>query len=154
MLFPLDVKKIIYVDADQVVRGDLRELRDMDLKGAPYGYSKCRWINHELMLCVKIVRCASFVSSWFTCIKQLPFVPHENQPWDTSSGGRAFGSPICKGSRTTFLLFTLWISRRSGEPLLVTNCELLISSYLVRELTVFWADVGGRFLTFNFMSSS
>lgn len=40
VLFPLDVKKIIYVDADQVVRGDLKELRDMDLKGAPYGYSK------------------------------------------------------------------------------------------------------------------
>jgi len=39
VLFPLDVKKIIYVDADQVVRGDLRELRDMDLEGAPYGYT-------------------------------------------------------------------------------------------------------------------
>jgi hypothetical protein len=39
VLFPLSVKKIIYVDADQVVRGDLKELRDMDLKGAPYGYT-------------------------------------------------------------------------------------------------------------------
>ena len=39
VLFPLDVKKIIYVDADQVVRGDLRELWDMDLHGAPYGYT-------------------------------------------------------------------------------------------------------------------
>ena len=39
VLFPLNVKKIIYVDADQVVRGDLTELRDMDLKGAPYGYT-------------------------------------------------------------------------------------------------------------------
>ena len=26
VLFPLDLKKIIYVDADQVVRGDLKEL--------------------------------------------------------------------------------------------------------------------------------
>lgn len=39
VLFPLDVKKIIYVDADQVVRGDLKELWEMDLKGAPYGYT-------------------------------------------------------------------------------------------------------------------
>jgi UDP-glucose:glycoprotein glucosyltransferase len=33
VLFPLGVKKIIYVDADQVVRGDLKELWDMDLQG-------------------------------------------------------------------------------------------------------------------------
>ena len=39
VLFPLNVKKIIYVDADQVVRGDLKELWDMDLQGAPYGYT-------------------------------------------------------------------------------------------------------------------
>lgn len=39
VLFPLDVKKIIFVDADQVVRADLRELRDLDLEGAPYGYT-------------------------------------------------------------------------------------------------------------------
>jgi len=39
VLFPLNVKKIIYVDADQVIRGDLKELRDMDLEGAPYGYT-------------------------------------------------------------------------------------------------------------------
>src|SRR3954465_10214003 len=39
VLFPLDLKKIIYVDADQVVRADLKELWDMDLKGAPYGYT-------------------------------------------------------------------------------------------------------------------
>jgi len=39
VLFPLHVKKIIYVDADQVVRGDLKELWDMDLQGAPYGYT-------------------------------------------------------------------------------------------------------------------
>lgn len=39
VLFPQNVKKIIYVDADQVVRGDLKELWDMDLKGAPYGYT-------------------------------------------------------------------------------------------------------------------
>ena len=39
VLFPLNLKKIIYVDADQVIRGDLKELRDMDLGGAPYGYT-------------------------------------------------------------------------------------------------------------------
>jgi len=39
VLFPLNVKKIIYVDSDQVVRGDLKELWNMDLNGAPYGYT-------------------------------------------------------------------------------------------------------------------
>ena len=38
-LFPLNLKKVIYVDADQVVRGDLTELWNMDLKGKPYGYT-------------------------------------------------------------------------------------------------------------------
>lgn len=38
VLFPLDVGRIIFVDADQVIRGDLAELMNMDLKGAPYGY--------------------------------------------------------------------------------------------------------------------
>ena len=39
VLFPLSVKKIIYVDADQVLRADLKELWDLDLKGRPYGYT-------------------------------------------------------------------------------------------------------------------
>ena len=39
VLFPLGVKKVIYVDADQVVRADLKELWDMDLQGRPYGYT-------------------------------------------------------------------------------------------------------------------
>lgn len=39
VLFPLDLKKIIYVDADQVIRGDLTELWNLDLEGAPYGYT-------------------------------------------------------------------------------------------------------------------
>ncbi|XP_071950419.1 UDP-glucose:glycoprotein glucosyltransferase 1-like [Antedon mediterranea] len=39
VLFPLHVKKIIFVDADQIVRADLQDLADLDLKGAPYGYT-------------------------------------------------------------------------------------------------------------------
>ena len=39
VLFPQDVKKIIFVDADQVVRADLYELVQLDLEGAPYGYT-------------------------------------------------------------------------------------------------------------------
>ncbi|OQV12944.1 UDP-glucose:glycoprotein glucosyltransferase 1 [Hypsibius exemplaris] len=39
VLFPLSVKKIIFVDADQIVRTDMKELRDLDLEGAPYGYT-------------------------------------------------------------------------------------------------------------------
>ncbi|XP_072935877.1 UDP-glucose:glycoprotein glucosyltransferase [Epargyreus clarus] len=39
VLFPLHVKKIIFVDADQIVRADLKELVELDLGGAPYGYT-------------------------------------------------------------------------------------------------------------------
>lgn len=33
VLFPLSLKKIVFVDADQVVRTDLRELFELDLEG-------------------------------------------------------------------------------------------------------------------------
>lgn len=39
VLFPLNVTRVIYVDSDQVVRSDLRELWEMDLGGAPYAYT-------------------------------------------------------------------------------------------------------------------
>jgi UDP-glucose:glycoprotein glucosyltransferase len=39
VLFPLDVKKIIFVDSDQIIRADMKELYDMDLGGAPYAYT-------------------------------------------------------------------------------------------------------------------
>ncbi len=39
VIFPISLEKVIFVDADQVVRSDLQELVDMDLKGAVYGYT-------------------------------------------------------------------------------------------------------------------
>ena len=33
------VDKIIFVDADQIVRADLKELVELDLEGNPYGYT-------------------------------------------------------------------------------------------------------------------
>ncbi|KAG8900420.1 GABA/polyamine transporter, partial [Tulasnella sp. 403] len=39
VLFPMDLKKVIFVDADQIVRADLYELVTLDLHGAPYGYT-------------------------------------------------------------------------------------------------------------------
>lgn len=39
VLFPLSLKKVIYVDADQIVRTDMKELMDLDLKGASLGYT-------------------------------------------------------------------------------------------------------------------
>ncbi|KAF9566452.1 hypothetical protein EC968_003725 [Mortierella alpina] len=39
VLFPLDLDKVIFVDADQIVRADMKELVDLDLHGAPYGYT-------------------------------------------------------------------------------------------------------------------
>jgi UDP-glucose:glycoprotein glucosyltransferase len=40
VLFPMDLKGVIFVDADQVVRTDLKELADLGLHGAPYGYTR------------------------------------------------------------------------------------------------------------------
>jgi UDP-glucose:glycoprotein glucosyltransferase len=39
VLFPLDLDKVIFVDADQIVRTDMYELVTHDLKGAPYGFT-------------------------------------------------------------------------------------------------------------------
>ena len=37
-LFPMNLSRIIYIDADAVVRGDLIKLMKIDLKGKPYGF--------------------------------------------------------------------------------------------------------------------
>ncbi|KAH0556426.1 hypothetical protein GP486_005655 [Trichoglossum hirsutum] len=39
VLFPLSLDKVIFVDADQIVRTDMYELVSLDLKGAPYGFT-------------------------------------------------------------------------------------------------------------------
>ena len=39
VLFPMNLNRIIYVDADQIVRSDLLELMHMDIEGAPYAYT-------------------------------------------------------------------------------------------------------------------
>ena len=39
VLFPLSLEKVIFVDADQIVRTDLMELNRIDLHGAPYGFT-------------------------------------------------------------------------------------------------------------------
>ena len=39
VLFPKEVQRITFVDADQVIRADVGELHDMDLEGAPYAYT-------------------------------------------------------------------------------------------------------------------
>ncbi|KXN87330.1 UDP-glucose:glycoprotein glucosyltransferase [Leucoagaricus sp. SymC.cos] len=48
VLFPMDLKKVIFVDADQIVRADLQELVDLDLHGAPYGYTPMGDDNTEM----------------------------------------------------------------------------------------------------------
>ncbi|KAG9525567.1 hypothetical protein KCV07_g1087, partial [Aureobasidium melanogenum] len=39
VLFPLDLDKVIFVDADQIVRTDMYDLVTYDLQGAPYGFT-------------------------------------------------------------------------------------------------------------------
>lgn len=48
VLFPMDLKKVIFVDADQIVRADLKELVDLDLHGAPYAYTPMGDDNVEM----------------------------------------------------------------------------------------------------------
>lgn len=48
VLFPLTLNKVIFVDADQVVRADMKELWHMDLKGAPYAYTPFCDNNKEM----------------------------------------------------------------------------------------------------------
>ena len=47
VLFPLNLRKIIFVDADQVMRADLKELWDLDIHGAPYAYTPFCDSRHE-----------------------------------------------------------------------------------------------------------
>ncbi|KAJ8755614.1 hypothetical protein K2173_022209 [Erythroxylum novogranatense] len=39
VIFPLSLEKVIFVDADQVVRADMGELYDMNIKGRPLAYT-------------------------------------------------------------------------------------------------------------------
>ncbi|KAI5305182.1 hypothetical protein KEM56_005082 [Ascosphaera pollenicola] len=39
VLFPLSLDKVIFVDADQIVRTDMYDLVTFDLEGAPYGFT-------------------------------------------------------------------------------------------------------------------
>ncbi|KAK6156984.1 hypothetical protein DH2020_011232 [Rehmannia glutinosa] len=39
VIFPLALEKVIFVDADQIVRADMGELYDMDLRGRPLAYT-------------------------------------------------------------------------------------------------------------------
>jgi UDP-glucose:glycoprotein glucosyltransferase len=39
VLFPLNLDKVIFVDADQIVRTDMYDLVQLDLHGAPYGFT-------------------------------------------------------------------------------------------------------------------
>ncbi|KAK8561287.1 hypothetical protein V6N12_048361 [Hibiscus sabdariffa] len=39
VIFPISLEKVIFVDADQVVRADIGELYDMDIKGKPFAYT-------------------------------------------------------------------------------------------------------------------
>ncbi|KAF6166174.1 hypothetical protein GIB67_023884 [Kingdonia uniflora] len=41
VIIPLSFEKVIFVDADQIVRTDMGELYDMDIKGKPLAYKPC-----------------------------------------------------------------------------------------------------------------
>lgn len=39
VVFPNHLKRVIYVDSDQIIRTDMKELMDMDFHGAPYAFT-------------------------------------------------------------------------------------------------------------------
>ncbi|MCO5576449.1 hypothetical protein L7F22_030259 [Adiantum nelumboides] len=48
VIFPLSLRKVIFVDADQIIRTDMGELYDMDLKGRPLAYTPFCDNNKEM----------------------------------------------------------------------------------------------------------
>eukprot|EP00884_Botryococcus_braunii_P009699 jgi/Botrbrau1/18730/Bobra.0386s0053.1 len=48
VLFPLNLKKVIFTDSDQIIRADFSELWNLDLKGAPYAYTPFCDNNKEM----------------------------------------------------------------------------------------------------------
>lgn len=48
VLFPLSLDKVIFVDADQIVRTDMHDLVTLDLAGAPYGFTPMCDSRHEM----------------------------------------------------------------------------------------------------------
>ncbi|KAL3004823.1 hypothetical protein AAZX31_08G185500 [Glycine max] len=48
VIFPLSLEKVIFVDADQIVRTDMGELYDMDIKGKPLAYTPFCDNNREM----------------------------------------------------------------------------------------------------------
>nr|KYP63179.1 UDP-glucose:glycoprotein glucosyltransferase 1 [Cajanus cajan] len=48
VIFPLSLEKVIFVDADQIVRADMGELYDMDIKGKPLAYTPFCDNNKEM----------------------------------------------------------------------------------------------------------
>uniref|UniRef100_A0A0D6QYA4 Glucosyltransferase 24 catalytic domain-containing protein n=1 Tax=Araucaria cunninghamii TaxID=56994 RepID=A0A0D6QYA4_ARACU len=48
VIFPLSLRKVIFVDADQIVRADMGELYDMDIKGRPLAYTPFCDNNKEM----------------------------------------------------------------------------------------------------------
>ncbi|KAK8469111.1 hypothetical protein PHAVU_006G215600 [Phaseolus vulgaris] len=48
VIFPLSLEKVIFVDADQIVRTDMGELYDMDIKGKPLAYTPFCDNNKEM----------------------------------------------------------------------------------------------------------
>lgn len=68
VLFPLSLDKVIFVDADQIVRTDMYDLVSLDLEGAPYGFTP---------MCDSRTEMEGFrfwkQGYWKTYLKELPY---------------------------------------------------------------------------------
>jgi UDP-glucose:glycoprotein glucosyltransferase len=145
VLFPLNVHKIIYVDADQVVLADLKELWDLDLQGAPCVHARAWSSLLTITTTVPSAHAHSFLPPFSLlpsplagtatrqCAKQTP------RRLGFSSGSKGTGKSTCRGSRTTSVRFTSLISTSFAKVVSLTCCAgPTTSSVAIRTRSRTW----------------
>lgn len=112
VLFPLDVQKIIFVDADQVVRADLMELMELDLGGAPYGQAAIYFLISKIPLSLTLRRW--LLSKMLVRISTLlirSFARNHENLWETSDKRFSFLSATFRSVRVE----RKWMGSVSGS---------------------------------------
>ena len=115
VLFPLDVKRVIFVDADQILRADVKELWEMDLGEAPYGYTPMCMSNKEM-------EGFMFWNQGFWCAPQPRSLVETKRPRLRRISWLVSGWSICKGDRTTSPRSTSSTCSASARRAWATGC--------------------------------
>lgn len=108
VLFPLGLNKVVYVDADQVVRADIAELWDMDLQDHVYAYTPFCTSNKVRLRRLCGCGCSPQAAAALLAAPPGDAPRCRRRRWGTSSGAAGFGRSTCRGSRTTLAHCTWW----------------------------------------------